>query len=1507
MSKNRRKMRAIFSWLMVLCMVMTMGMFTAQTASADTGDTPAHSKTATDNEDGTYKLELSVTGDAKTEVETAANVNVLIVYDTSSSMTSNNVTTGPNRNRADYAEDVIHDFVQNLSRYQTGDGSNIQVAVVTFGPQATGRQTWTSNLTGNNGVNRFFDDGVDGTVTASHNYNQNNGTNWEAALRQAQTYLNALDTAGDTDPTFVILVTDGACTASGNGNNAINPNQPPNRPWTDFRTFYNAARDEAQAIEGRTDTTLFGIYAYGREADLLDDLMYYAQNGSDRTGMDGETDDTPQYYNANDTAALNAAIEAIFKTIVEALGVSSVSITDGTTNEVETSTGEISELLEVVEDSYQYWLSIPVNSDNQFQRIDLVSGETVTYTVSSDGKTVSWGSNSVTVNGEFVSEGGQRYLKYEWKEANALYDKAPPAASFEDGAVIWNLAPVGTLLDGVKYAVTFDVYPSQTTLDIVADIKNDPGEDGAWGDLDENIQKYIDVDGNLSTNTTATLKWVDTRDGSMGSSEYVNPDPVETTAVEQMAVTKEWSNEIDEQDHPPVTLTVTRDGEPAYEAVLSKDNPTPWTDSVFVSIGLMRTNDEGEMEVLEGAAGHDFTFTEPKDLSYHWELDVPVVHPMKIDGVTTMLVKVDDKHPAPSGVETYTINGAEYYPDEEAVALTALNERRSRVYLTKKVTGDNAPADAEFPFTIKIENSLAPEEEPTDDPNHNSDYWVWISARNKDGSAIEKVENAERGTGSWWYAPSGTDVIVYAKAGCSIMLNNLPSGTTYTITEGDMPAGFVYTETTLKADGQGTGEPFSGDRVTTGTVDAPNTEYTVTYSNEYAATDVTVKKVWDDANDQDGLRPKDLTLTLNGLPEGTTAPDPVITKSGNTWTYTWSGLPKKDASGQEITYTVTEDSAPSDYEVTGSPANPNGTITNKHEPKTVSYEVEKAWIDANDQDGLRPDSVKVQLYKTVDGKKSAYGDPVTLNEDGDWTYEWPKLPEKEGGKTITYSADETAVPSGYTKEVTTSDQKTTITNTHKTAEKNYTVKKVWDDKNDQDGLRPTSILVQLFAGEEAYGDPVELNEENDWTYTWKNLPVNQPVEGTTTEEQTPVGGGSAEEDEPVFTAVEVKDGAVTEETAAEEPAAAEETAVESEEAVEPEEAAAEPEEAAAEPEEAAAEPEEAADEAAAEPAATDEAVAEPAAATPIAYKAKEVEGSVPDVYTVSYTETDAGMTITNKYVPATTKLTVEKTWDDNSDEAGVRPSNATIQLYKTVKGKKTAVGKPVTVGSDKDTWKAEFTKLPVYEKGEPIEYSVEETLPSGCLYTVEIGDSVTAEPDDSGTIEITNTLNAVMSDPPVQKIVEGNPPTDDTFTFQMKAVTDGAPMPEGSKDGVKTVQITGNGSYEFGEMWFTEPGEWVYDISEINDGIKGYTYDTTVYNLTVTVTEGEDGKLVKEETVTANGGSAGDIVFTNVYEEEEPEPAPKTGDNAPTAMALLALLASGAALVLLRQRRKEER
>ena len=197
------------------------------------------------------------------------------------------------------------------------------------------------------------------------------------------------------------------------------------------------------------------------------------------------------------------------------------------------------------------------------------------------------------------------------------------------------------------------------------------------------------------------------------------------------------------------------------------------------------------------------------------------------------------------------------------------------------------------------------------------------------------------------------------------------------------------------------------------------------------------------------------------------------------------------------------------------------------------------------------------------------------------------------------------------------------------------------------------------------------------------------------------------------------------------------------------------------------------------------------------------------------------------------------------------------------------------------------------QDGEPIEYTISELEVEGY--------EVTIEGDAEQGFTITNVHQAepepVLSDPPVQKIVQGNPPKDETFTFQMKAVTEGAPMPEGSVDGVKTVTITGSGSYEFGEMVFTEAGTYVYEISEVDDGVKNYTYDTTVYTLTVEVTEVADGNQVKlEKTETVTGGDSATAVFTNVY--KGPAPVPKTGDSTPAfgmvALAAIALTGIGA-------------
>ena len=65
---------------------------------------------------------------------------------------------------------------------------------------------------------------------------------------------------------------------------------------------------------------------------------------------------------------------------------------------------------------------------------------------------------------------------------------------------------------------------------------------------------------------------------------------------------------------------------------------------------------------------------------------------------------------------------------------------------------------------------------------------------------------------------------------------------------------------------------------------------------------------------------------------------------------------------------------------------------------------------------------------------------------------------------------------------TTPEEPVTITNTT-----NVAVGKVWLDSNDQDGIRPASVTVQLYRNGEAYGSPVTLSDANEWWYRWDHL------------------------------------------------------------------------------------------------------------------------------------------------------------------------------------------------------------------------------------------------------------------------------------------------------------------------------------------------------------------------------------------------------------------------------------
>lgn len=153
-------------------------------------------------------------------------------------------------------------------------------------------------------------------------------------------------------------------------------------------------------------------------------------------------------------------------------------------------------------------------------------------------------------------------------------------------------------------------------------------------------------------------------------------------------------------------------------------------------------------------------------------------------------------------------------------------------------------------------------------------------------------------------------------------------------------------------------------------------------------------------------------------------------------------------------------------------------------PKITKISVKKVWNDADNADGIRPETIKVQLYKN--GNTKVY-DAVELSEKNNWSYTWEGLPTMENNEDIIYAVDEVEIPAGYEKEVTNKETKFIITNTHVPDVTKISVEKVWNDNNDQDGIRPTTIKVQLYADGKASGRTVELSENNGWKYTWKDL------------------------------------------------------------------------------------------------------------------------------------------------------------------------------------------------------------------------------------------------------------------------------------------------------------------------------------------------------------------------------------------------------------------------------------
>ena len=248
-----------------------------------------------------------------------------------------------------------------------------------------------------------------------------------------------------------------------------------------------------------------------------------------------------------------------------------------------------------------------------------------------------------------------------------------------------------------------------------------------------------------------------------------------------------------------------------------------------------------------------------------------------------------------------------------------------------------------------------------------------------------------------------------------------------------------------------------GDQITT--VGITNTYYELT--------SVSGTKTWNDADNQDGVRPDSITVRLyaDGQEVATTTAN-----EETNWTYAFENLDKY-SKGQEINYVVRED-AVDNYSTSY-----DGTdIINTYTPEETSITIDKTWIDANDQDGVRPESIVVRLLANGQEVKE-----VTLTKESNWTTTISELPVYEDGKKITYTVEEDEVE-GYTTEINGFN----IINTHETSTTTITGTKTWNDRG-RTSLRPESITVRLYAdGQEVA--KTTASEETNWTYAFNDVP-----------------------------------------------------------------------------------------------------------------------------------------------------------------------------------------------------------------------------------------------------------------------------------------------------------------------------------------------------------------------------------------------------------------------------------
>lgn len=563
--KGTQRKRSLWSLITAAVAIALVGLFTvgtgvsyADTQGAATQDLsePVHHKTiekhkdVNGNWDGTYDLKLTVKGDSVGSTETNP-VDIVVVLDTSGSMNEPYDGKEDSPSKLTMAKNALTNIGNTglLDKVLGSDGPDgVKVSLVTFATQASTNNPWYDKDNAQalknsvNGIKAY-----DGT-----------GTNWEAALDEAKSLLDADKRNGVQK--YVVFLSDGNPTYR--VSNGVGYERSGIWPWYSYNPVTNPDErgwdDIPENVHGNGTedyATWSGYDKYHKKQDYNWNYSC-AADVAKSFGMDSK-----HFFSVKIATAAGKmdALESY------ATGEQNASALDGTN---------------------------PTNLSNAFSDIVTEITHSQTYTNVTIKDTLSKYAEIVTGTHPVVSKTGTE---------NGLPSGNGNAASVKGSTVTWDIKDIKEkenydLEQGATYTLTINVRPKQSAYDRAMKGDYDHGSNG--------IGIFSNDNGNTSL-SYSTVKYTNGVPGEpVTQDSLAYEQPVMVIPLSSITVTKHWETMTSTPDSVTVKLQ-WKNAEGEWEDVkdsnektrtLVLDSKHNWTD--------------GFNNIAAGPDGHEYRVVE---------------------------------------------------------------------------------------------------------------------------------------------------------------------------------------------------------------------------------------------------------------------------------------------------------------------------------------------------------------------------------------------------------------------------------------------------------------------------------------------------------------------------------------------------------------------------------------------------------------------------------------------------------------------------------------------------------------------------------------------------------------------------------------------------------------------------------------------------------------------------------------------------------------------------------